>query len=196
LRSPTTAAEQQTPPDDVIELWDIDEPRDSDANARVHPKDQIEELRGSLREYGQVWPILVREDGEIIAGHGRRQAAKLEGMKQIKVLVARGWSEARCRAFSLLDNQVPLNATWDSAKLALEVQRVKDDGGDPLKLGFSNADMKRLMLPGAGLGSDGKPPVEFKPVYQVLIECTDELEQREVLTKLQQDGISCRALIA
>ena len=144
LRSPTTAAEQQPAPDDVIELWDIDEPRDSDANARVHPKDQIEELRGSLREYGQVWPILVREDGEIIAGHGRRQAAKLEGMKQIKVLVARGWSEARCRAFSLLDNQVPLNATWDSAKLALEVQRVKADGGDPLKLGFSKSDMKRL----------------------------------------------------
>ena len=75
-------------PSDVIEVWAIDRPRDSESNARTHSKKQIEELRYSFKRYGQVWPILVRPDGEIIAGHGRRIAAKQEGMKTIKVLCA------------------------------------------------------------------------------------------------------------
>src|SRR4249919_3003794 len=119
--------------DNPIEVWGIEEPRDSAANARVHPKEQIEELRESLRAYGQVWPILVREDGEIIAGHGRREAARLEGMQRIKVLVARGWTEKQCRAFALLDNQVPLNAAWDNEKLARELAGLREDGEDILK---------------------------------------------------------------
>lgn len=179
-----------------IEVWPIDRPRDSAANARVHPDKQILELRSSLREYGQVWPILVREDDEIIAGHGRRVAAKLEGFTEIKVLVARGWTEQQCRAFALLDNRIPLNADWDAAKLAKELASLRDDGVKLLDIGFSKGDLARL-LPTAEAAARREAAMQsFQPVYQVLIECADEHEQLRVLTKLQEDGINCRALIA
>jgi ParB-like chromosome segregation protein Spo0J len=154
------------------------------------------ELRSSLREYGQVWPILVREDDEIIAGHGRRVAAKLEGFTEIKVLVARGWTEQQCRAFALLDNRIPLNADWDAAKLAKELASLRDDGVKLLDIGFSKGDLARL-LPTAEAAARREAAMQsFQPVYQVLIECADEHEQLRVLTKLQEDGINCRALIA
>lgn len=176
---------------DAIEVWPIDRPRDSEANARTHPKKQIEELRASLRDYGQVWPILVREDGEIIAGHGRRVAAALEGMTEIKVLVARGWSEAQCRAFALLDNRIPLNAGWDATKLAMELQRVRDDGGDPLKIGFKAADLKKLNM----------EPLSSEPQLQglsfsVIVRCDDEVHQGEVLEMLEERGLKCEAMIS
>ena len=175
----------------MIEWWPIDRPRDSEANARTHPKKQIEELRASLRDYGQVWPILVREDGEIIAGHGRRVAAALEGMTEIKVLVARGWSEAQCRAFALLDNRIPLNAGWDAAKLAIELQRVRDDGCDPLKIGFSNADLKKLQLEPAST-----EPQLTGLSFSVIVRCDSEAHQGEVLQSLEDRGLKCEAMIS
>ena len=174
----------------MIEFWPIDRPRDSEANARTHPKKQIEELRASLRDYGQVWPILVREDGEIIAGHGRRVAAALEGMTEIKVLVARGWSEAQCRAFALLDNRIPLNAGWDATKLAMELQRVRDDGGDPLKIGFRAADLKKLSL------EPSTEPQLQGLSFSVIVRCDDEAHQGEVLRMLEDRGLTCEAMIS
>ena len=176
---------------DAIEVWPIDRPRDSESNARTHPKKQIEELRASLRDYGQVWPILVREDGEIIAGHGRRVAAALEGMTHIKVLVARGWTEAQCRAFALLDNRIPLNAGWDAIKLAAELQRVREDGGDPLQIGFRAADLKKLNM----------EPLSSEPqltglTFSVIVRCDSEEHQGEVLRMLEDEGLNCEAMIS
>lgn len=177
----------------VIEMWPIDRPIDSQANARIHPQKQIEELRHSLRTYGQVWPILVREDGEIIAGHGRRAAAALEGLKEIKVLVAKGWTEAQCRAFALLDNRIPLNAGWDPAKLAAELQRVKDDGTNPLDIGFTHRDVQLLLAP--------KDPTATEPkltglTFSVIVRCTGEEHQGEVLRMLEERGLECEAMIS
>jgi ParB-like chromosome segregation protein Spo0J len=73
-------------------------------NARLDGAEQIAQLRGSFRQFGQVWPMLVRAAGTIIAGHGRLDAAKAEGFKTIRVIVAKGWSDEQCRAFGLLDN--------------------------------------------------------------------------------------------
>jgi ParB/RepB/Spo0J family partition protein len=192
----SSAPTVQREADAQIEVWGIEEPRDSAANARVHPEKQIRELRASLREYGQIWPILVREDGEIIAGHGRREAARLEGLQHIRVIVARGWSEKQCRAFALLDNQIPQNATWDMDKLAKELSTLRSEGTDVLQIGFSKADIARLLPTAEQQAKRDAASSTFKPVYQVLIECADEKDQLRILKKLQKDGIECRALIA
>ena len=180
---------------EAIEWWPIDKPIDDETNARVHPELQMEELRRSVAKYGQVWPILVRENGTIIAGHARRDACKLAGLTQIKVLVARGWTEQQCRAFALLDNRVPLNASWDITKLTSELKDLRQKGEDLMELGFNYGDIARLMPTDAATDKKNDA-AELRPVYQVLIECGDESEQLRVLTKLQKDGITCRALIA
>ena len=58
-------------------------------------------------------PVLVDEDGTLIAGHGRVLAARKLGLTEVPVMVARGWSEAQKRAYVIADNKLALNAGWD-----------------------------------------------------------------------------------
>lgn len=175
---------------EAFEWWPISRPRVNEANARTHPKKQIEELRASLREYGQVWPILVGEDDVIIAGHGRLEAARLEELPEVKVLIARGWSAAQCRAFALLDNRIPMNAGWDAEKLASELMRVRSDGGDPLALGFSKGDLAKLSE------ATTTAPQLGGLTFSIIVRCDGEQHQGEVLAALERQGLKCEAMIS
>ena len=77
-------------------------------NPMTHPPAQIELLKRSLREFGWTMPVLVDEDGGIIAGHGRVMAAMQLGIKIVPCLVAKGWPEARKRAWIALGIQSEL----------------------------------------------------------------------------------------
>src|SRR5215203_2001064 len=72
--------------------WSIDRLKANVRNARKHPKKQIEQLRASIRQYGQVWPLLVRSDGTLVSGHGRLEALKHEGFAEVRVLVV-DWND-------------------------------------------------------------------------------------------------------
>ena len=105
-------------------------------NARTHSKEQILQLRASLREFGFVNPVIVDKDCNIIAGHGRVLAAREEGMTEIPCVFAEHLTEAQKRAYILADNRLALNAGWDEELLALEFGELKD-------LGFDGADRLR-----------------------------------------------------
>jgi len=149
----------------AIETWPIDRPRPYERNARTHSPEQIEQLRNSFRAYGQVWPILVREDGTVISGHGRIEAAKAEGFATLQVIVARGWTPEQCRSFALLDNRVPLNAGWDDEMLRIEIADLTALGIDVGALGFAHHELDMLLGPIAGeTDPDEVPPLPADPV--------------------------------
>jgi ParB-like chromosome segregation protein Spo0J len=87
-------------------------------NARLHSPDQVRQIAASMAEWGWTNPILIDEDGQIIAGHGRVLAAKELGLGDVPVMTARGWTEAQKRAYVIADNKLALNATWDDELLA------------------------------------------------------------------------------
>lgn len=95
-------------------------------NARTHSPEQVDQIAGSIREWGWTVPVLVDEEGGLIAGHGRVMAAKKLGLKDIPVMVASGWSEAQKRAYVLADNKLALNAGWDNELLKVELEGLKD----------------------------------------------------------------------
>jgi ParB-like chromosome segregation protein Spo0J len=90
-------------------------------NARTHSKEQILQLRASLREFGFVNPVIVDKDLNIIAGHGRILAAKEEGVKEVPCVFAEHLSEAQKRAYIIADNRLALNAGWDPEMLSVEI---------------------------------------------------------------------------
>ena len=135
------------------QMWPLARLKKYERNARKHPKEQIDQLRASFRDFGQVWPILVREDGTIIAGHGRLEAARKEKLKRVKVIVATGWTEEQCRRFGLLDNRVPLNAEWDAALLGAEMYDLSQAGVDLADMGFNKLEIEELLkLPASAAG--------------------------------------------
>lgn len=95
-------------------------------NARTHSPDQVDQIAASIREWGWTVPVLVDEEGGLIAGHGRVMAAKKLGLKDIPVMVAGGWSEAQKRAYVLADNKLALNAGWDNELLRVELEGLKE----------------------------------------------------------------------
>src|SRR5262245_37811820 len=90
-------------------------------NARTHPKQQVDQIVASIREFGFVNPILVDPDGRIIAGHGRLMAAKALGLAEVPTILIQGLSEAQKRALRIADNKIALGAGWDIDVLKLEL---------------------------------------------------------------------------
>lgn len=90
-------------------------------NARTHSKKQIKQIARSIERFGFTNPVLVSDEGDIIAGHGRVEAARLIGWKQVPTIALSHLSEAERRAYVLADNKLALNAGWDKEILAIEL---------------------------------------------------------------------------
>ena len=133
-----------------FEKVDIDRLIPYARNARTHSKEQILQLRSSLREFGFVNPIIVDKDLNIIAGHGRVLAAKAEGLSEVPCVFAEHLTDAQKRAYILADNRLALNAGWDEELLALEFGELKDLGFDLELTGFGLDEIEKLFA------ADGK----------------------------------------
>jgi DNA modification methylase len=118
-------------------------------NARTHSKKQVKQIAASIERFGFANPVLVSDDGEIIAGHGRVEAAKLLGLRKVPTLALSHLSEAERRAYVLADNKLALNAGWDKEMLAIELQGLIDLDFDVELTGFSLAEVD-LVLDEAG----------------------------------------------
>ena len=66
------------------------------------------QIAASIREFGFTVPVLVNEQGTLIAGHGRVLAAHQLGITDVPTMVARGWTAAQIQAYRLADNQLAL----------------------------------------------------------------------------------------
>jgi hypothetical protein len=79
-------------------------------NARRHSRAQIKQIAKSIEAFGFTNPILVSDDLEILAGHGRAAAAQLIGLKQAPIVRLSDLSPAERKAYVLADNKLALNA--------------------------------------------------------------------------------------
>jgi DNA modification methylase len=131
-------------PADKIERWPIDRLIPHARNARTHNNIQVDQIAASIREWGWTNPVLVGEDGTIIAGHGRVLGARKLGIREIPVVVAIGWSEAQKRAYALADNKLALNAGWDNELLGIELGELEVLGFDLELIGFSEVERAAL----------------------------------------------------
>jgi len=132
-------------PADKVEKWAIDKLIPYARNARTHSDEQISQLAASIKEWGWTTPVLVDEQGSIIAGHGRTLAAQRLQMTEVPVMVAKGWSEAKKRAYVLADNKLAMNAGWDEQMLALELGELSDLNFDLELTGFNKKELQSLL---------------------------------------------------
>jgi hypothetical protein len=110
-------------------------------NARTHPEEQIAQLAAAITEWGWTMPVLVDEEGKIIAGHGRVMAAERLGLTEVPTMTAVGWSEKQKRAYILADNKLAMNSGWDDELLRDELA----DLGDLVSLtGFDKTELDAL----------------------------------------------------
>jgi hypothetical protein len=115
----------------------IDSLKPYENNAKIHGPEQIEQLRRSLREFGFVSPVLIDEEGNLIAGHGRVEAARAEGMKEVPCVLVSNLTEEQRRAYILADNRLTEAGEWDAARVKIEMEELAAAQFDVTLTGFT-----------------------------------------------------------
>ena len=119
-------------------------------NARTHSAQQFEQIAASVREFGWITPIVVDEDGVVLAGHGRLQAARLLGLTGVPTVEVKHLTAARASApphrFMLADNRLAELAGWDESLLTIELKELSNLNidFDFEVTGFGTVDLDRL----------------------------------------------------
>lgn len=81
----------------------------------------VEAVAESIRQCGYIAPIIVDEDGTILAGHTRYMALRELGWEEANVVVMSGLTDDQKRKYRLLDNKTNELADWDMPLLADEL---------------------------------------------------------------------------
>src|SRR4030088_2660352 len=131
-------------PADHVERWPTERLIPFARNARTHSDAQVSQIASSIREWGWTNPVLVAEDGTIIAGHGRVLAARKLRIAHVPVMIASGWTEAQKRAYAIADNKLTLNGGWDQELLGLELGELELLGFDLDLIGFTESEREAL----------------------------------------------------
>lgn len=113
-------------------------------NSRTHSDDQVTQIASSIREFGFTNPVIVDEQNNIIAGHGRILAANKLKIKDVPCVVVTGWTEAQKKAYVIADNKLALNAGWNDEMLKLEFDELNELGFNLELTGFSLDEIGKL----------------------------------------------------
>lgn len=95
-------------------------------NAKKHPKEQVERIASSIREFGFTQPVLIDKNDCVVAGHGRILGAKLAGLKEVPVVCLNDLTEEQIKAYRLVDNKLN-ESDWDFSLLDDELGVLADD---------------------------------------------------------------------
>jgi hypothetical protein len=118
-------------------------------NARTHSRRQVGQIAASIKKFGFLNPVLIDDANMVLAGHGRLEAAKLEGLDSVPVVRFGHLTAAQKRAYLIADNKIAEQAGWDREMLAIELGELIDllptEGLDVSLTGFEAAEIDLLM---------------------------------------------------
>jgi DNA modification methylase len=146
-----------------IEYTPVRELRPHSNNARTHSKKQIRQIANSIAKFGFCNPVLVNDAKQIIAGHGRVEAAKLLGIDAVPTCQLSRLSEADKRAYVLADNKLAEKAGWDKELLAIELQGLIELDVEIELTGFEMAEVDLILEEAREANSDPGGPEDDVP---------------------------------
>ena len=180
----------------------IDEIKPYERNARIHSSKQIKQIMEAIKAFGFTNPLLIDDEKNLIAGHGRLEAVKQlniidfkdKPIKELPAIIITGLSEADKKALIIADNKIAENASWDYDLLQAEFQELEAINYDLDLMGFDNLDE----ILGADIDVEQETKeikeVEINQKYELLIKCKDEKELEQVYNENVEKGYECKVL--
>lgn len=116
-------------------------------NAKTHSEKQISQIANSIKQFGFLNPVIIDNSHQIVAGHGRVEAARYLQIKEIPTILADNLSEDEIRAYIIADNKIAQNAGWDLDILTIELQHLSqiNTNFDIEITGFSTPEIDVLL---------------------------------------------------
>lgn len=160
-------------------------------NERRHDEKNLKAIRNSLKQFGQVEPLIVRRQNNIvIGGNGRLEAMKAIGLTEAVIHYV-DFDELKSKALRVALNRTSELASWDEAMLGNTLQELREHDFDLDELGF---DISSLDGPVPTTDDDDdtvSEPID-KPLT-LLISCKDEDEQQMLFLELRDRGFKVKA---
>jgi DNA modification methylase len=171
----------------AIQYVSPDRLRPYPGNARTHSRKQLKLIADSITRFGFTNPILVTGDFEVVAGHGRLQAAKSLGLAQVPVVALSSLSAADEKALVIADNRIAELAGWDRDILAIEYQGLHDLQFDDIEVtGFSLGEIDTILDE-----ASEKQPVEPGPEDHIPAVVETPVSRRGDLWRLGPHRLLC-----
>jgi len=110
-------------------------------NPRIHSDIQINQIASSITEFGFTVPVLIDEEKNVIAGHGRLEASELLELEKIPTITLINLTEEQKKAYIIADNQLTLNSNWNEDLLKEQLNFLTDNDFNLDILGFENTQL-------------------------------------------------------
>lgn len=167
----------------------IDELTPYKNNAKTHPREQIEQIKQSIEENGFCDPVAVwGENNIVVEGHGRLIACRELGFEKIDCIRLDHLTDGQRRAYTLTHNKLTMNSDFDNELLALELGDLQELEIDVI--GFDEIETQDE----AGTTERDDLSEKVAEVFEVVVECADEMQQEEIFNRLSEEGLTCRVL--
>lgn len=99
-------------------------------NPKNHTPEQIDRLVNSINRFGWTQPIVAGDDGTIIIGHGRHQAALKMELKEVPVLFRKNWSKEQQAVVAVFDNTSCRETGFDTQKMRTIYDEISQQSGE------------------------------------------------------------------
>lgn len=155
-------------------------------NAKKHPKEQVEQIANSIKEFGFTQPVLIDKNNYVVAGHGRILGAKKAGLKEVPTLCLDDLTEEQIKAYRLADNKLN-ESEWDFNLLDEELGMLSDD----IDLSLFGFDTE--IMDDDEIEKQMEKEVKFrtKEKHLVIVPCKSEKETKKVQKEIEQLGYKC-----
>ena len=150
----------------IITLLPIEELKPYLNNAKLHPEEHVAQMAASIEQFRFINPIIIDQNKEIIAGHGRFEAAKKLGLKTVPTLQVDHLSPEEVKAYRLADNQLTLNSGYNYDLLRIELTELSNMELEfDLEItGFHTAELDFILdASAADEAENGDDPVDELP---------------------------------
>jgi len=158
-----------------IEILAISMVRPSQGNPRIHSKKQIRKIADSIRRFRFINPLIIDEDGNIIAGEGRYRAAISLGMRRIAVIRVSHLTKDELKLYLLADNRIAEDAGWDRQLLVVRLDELAKSVPDITESGFEAAEIDSLSFDLRLANTSGGDEIPPYPAGATVVSCPGDL---------------------
>lgn len=154
-------------------------------NAKKHPKEQVERIAESIKEFGFTQPVIIGKDNSVVAGHGRVLGARKVGLKKVPTVCLEDLTEEQIKAYRLVDNKLN-ESEWDYSLLDEELENLTKDIDMDLfgfDMNMSDDDLEKALK---------EVKFKVKEKHLVIVACKTEEETKTLQDKLKKKGYDCR----
>jgi DNA modification methylase len=180
-----------------VEYRAIEELSRCPRNPRTHSKKQIAKMAASIKQFGFVVPVLVDEQDQVLAGHGRLEAAALIGMTQVPTICLAHLTKEEKRAYAIADNRLAELAGWDNEILAIELKDLLKI--DSLEIEATGFEMGEIDLVIGDAQTAAENPEDLTPASEKPVTRLGDLwrlDDHRLLCGDARDEQSFKALMA